>query len=643
MKNTFYITTPIYYPSDKLHIGHSYTTVAADVISRFKRMQGYDVMFLTGTDEHGQKIEIAARNTGQTPKEYVDNIVAGIKELWELMDIKYDRFIRTTDEYHELSIQRIFKKLYDSGDIYKGVYKGLYCIPDESFWTESQLIDGRCPDCGREVVEASEEAYFFRLSKYADRLLQYYADNPDFLQPESRLNEMKSFINQGLEDLCVSRTSFSWGIPVDFDPTHVVYVWVDALSNYITALGYENDRYDDFERYWPADIHLMAKEIVRFHSVIWPALLMAQGIELPKHVFAHGWLLFDGGKMGKSTGNVVDPVILCERYGVDAIRYYLMREIQFGHDGSFTNESLITRINADLANDLGNLLSRTVSMIQRYFDGKLTAEHINTNEDDELSLMAEKLPDLVLEAIDGMHLPQALIEIFRLVSRANKYIDETQPWLLAKDEGNCARLATVLYNLCEAQRYIAVLLEPFMPNTSPQILKALGITPEYTTLESLKTFGSLPHEVQVVSVPLLFPRIDIDKELIELEKLKNNKVEMIAIEHEDEIDYAQFMSNELRVVKVIDCEKVEKADKLLKFTVNDGERERVILSGIAEWYSPQDVIGKKIAAVLNLKPAKIRGIISEGMLLSSDIQTKGEERASLLFIDDSVAEGSRIR
>ncbi|MEG2259567.1 MAG: methionine--tRNA ligase, partial [Oscillospiraceae bacterium] len=425
----FYITTPIYYPSGKLHIGHSYTTVAADVVSRFKRMQGYDVMFLTGTDEHGQKIEDKAREAGISPKQYVDEIVVGIKDLWKLMNISYDRFVRTTDDYHEASVQKIFKRLYDSGDIYKGQYKGLYCKPCESFWTENQLVDGKCPDCGRPVTEASEDAYFFKLSNYADRILKLYEDNPDWLQPASRLNEMKAFINQGLEDLCVSRTSFTWGIPVDFDPGHIVYVWVDALSNYITALGYENDRYDDFDRYWPADVHLMAKEIVRFHSIIWPALLMALDLPLPKKVFGHGWLLLEGGKMSKSKGNVVDPVVLCKRYGVDAIRYYLMREIPFGHDGIFSNENLISRINSDLANDLGNLLSRTVSMVEKYFGGTLPSEHMSGDFDDELIAAINGLYANVVSNIDKLLLPNALTDIMKVVSRANKYIDETAPWV----------------------------------------------------------------------------------------------------------------------------------------------------------------------------------------------------------------------
>ena len=644
MQKKFYITTPIYYPSDKLHIGHSYTTVAADVAARFKRMQGYDVMFLTGTDEHGQKIEDAAKNAGMTPKAYVDGIVAGIVELWKLMNIQYDRFIRTTDDYHELAIQRIFKTLYDKGDIYKGEYEGLYCKPCESFWTESQLVDKKCPDCGREVVKASEEAYFFKLSKYADRLLAHYDKYPDFLQPESRLNEMRSFINQGLEDLCVSRTSFSWGVPVDFDPGHVVYVWVDALSNYITALGYQNERYDDFDRYWPADIHLMAKEIVRFHSVIWPALLMAQGVELPKQVIAHGWWMSEGKKMSKSFGNVIDPVVYCGRYGVDPIRYYIMREMHLGQDSNFTGAGFIGRINSDLANDLGNLLSRTVSMVKRYFDDTLVAERTASPADEDLIKTAKEAPAKVAGFVEKMLMPQALSEIFKLISRANKYIDETMPWELAKSEENFPRLATVLYNLAEALRFAAVLLCPFMPQTSPKIYEALSVPPELTDFESLSDFGALPKEVKVISTAPLFPRLDMEEELGFLNKVSQLQLEREKpVEHEPEIDYAQFMASELRVVEVLSCEKVEKADKLLRLTVFDGERERTILSGIAQWYCPAELIGRKVAAVINLQPAKIRGIMSEGMILSSEVSISGEDGASVLFIDDAVPAGSRIR
>ena len=638
----FYLTTPIYYPSDRLHIGHAYTTVAADAIARFKRMQGYDVMFLTGTDEHGQKIEDKATAAGVTPQQYVDNIVSTIKDLWKLMNISYDRFIRTTDDYHMASVQKIFRRLYEQGDIYKGEYKGLYCKPCESFWTESQLVDGKCPDCGREVEEAREEAYFFRISKYADRILKLYEDNPEFLQPASRVNEMKAFINQGLEDLCVSRTSFTWGVPVDFDPGHIVYVWVDALTNYITALGYENGKYNDYDKFWPADLHLVGKEIVRFHAIIWPALLMAMDLPLPKKVYGHGWLLMGSGKMSKSKGNVVDPVVLCDRYGVDAVRYFLLREIPFGHDGVFSNESLISRINSDLANDLGNLVSRTVSMVEKYFGGTIPAERREGEFDDELVGMCDALYDTVSANMDALNIPGALAEIFKVVQRANKYIDETQPWVLAKNTEDNRRLAMVMYNLCEVLRVISILIEPYLPSTAPEIREQIGAAAELCNVGCCRT--GLQSTYTVHKGAALFPRIDAEKELAELEAKKAEaqkaaEPEAPAVEHQPEISYDDFMTSELRVCSVRACEKVEKADKLLKFTLFDGERERTVLSGIAKWYKPEELVGKKVALVCNLKPAKIRGIMSEGMILSSEVG----DAAKVVFIDDSVPEGSRIR
>lgn len=652
-KKTYYITTPIYYPSAKLHIGHSYTTVACDALARYKRMQGFDVMFLTGTDEHGQKIADKAAEAGVTPKEYVDNIVegpGGVKDLWKLMDISLDRFIRTTDDYHMESCQKIFQRLYEQGDIYKSVYEGHYCKPCESFWTDSQLVDGKCPDCGREVSHAQEEAYFFKTSKYADRLLKLYEDVPNFIQPESRKNEMISFIKQGLQDTCVSRTSVKWGIPVPFDPAHTMYVWVDALSNYITALGYENGRYDDYAKYWPADIHMVGKEILRFHTILWPAMLMALDLPLPKRVFGHGWLLLEGGKMSKSKGNVVDPVVLCDRYTTDAIRYFLLREIPFGNDGVFSNEALISRINSDLANDLGNLLSRTVAMVEKYFGGTLPAERTEGEFDAELKDVVKNMPAQVTKAMDDLLLPQALAEIFKGIQRANKYIDETTPWVLAKDEANRPRLAGVLYNLCETLRFAATLLQPFMPSTAPKIAAQLGLADMTLSYDSLE-YGKVD-TYTVCKGEALFPRIDVQKELEELAKAQaaaQPKAEPKAeaapegepLEHLPEITIDDFAKCELRAAKVLSCEAIAESKKLLKLTLFDGERERTILSGIAKWYSPEDLTGKTVAIVANLAPRPMmKGkYVSEGMVMAADMPNGG---ASVIFFPDSVKPGSLI-
>jgi len=639
-EKTFYISTPIYYPSGNLHIGHTYTTVAADTITRFKKLKGYDTYLLTGTDEHGQKIQKVAAEAGLTPKAYVDSIVAGIKTLWDTMNINYDQFIRTTDPEHEKTIQRIFKKLHDQGDIYKSNYEGWYCTPCESFWTEGQIVDGNCPDCGRPVEKASEEAYFFKMSKYADRLLEYIESHPDFIQPESRKNEMiNNFIKPGLQDLCVSRTSFTWGVPVDFDPGHVVYVWIDALPNYISALGYLNDKPNLMDRYWPADVHLVGKDIIRFHTIYWPIILMALELPLPKKVYGHGWILLKGGKMSKSVGNVVDPVVLVNKYGVDALRYHVLREMNYGSDGVYNEDLLVSHINSDLANDLGNLLSRTLAMTVKYFDGIIPTERVTGEFDDDIIALAEKTPGIVSEYMDKLDFSRALEEIWKLISRSNKYIDETQPWVLGKTPKNRGRLAKVLYNLTECLRIVTVLISSAMPETAKKIGVQLKCPEDCLTWGSIQAFGGYPEGIRAERCEALFPRIELEKKEAAAQKENKKEVKKETEEKLPEglITIDDFAKVELRVAEVVACEVHPDADRLLVLQLSVGQEKRQVVSGIAKYYKPEELVGRTVILVANLKPVILRGLESNGMILAA---TKGK-KLSLVTVD-GIASGGKV-